>query len=395
MRFLKTLIIFTLLISINPFTAKADAEQPAVFGEYGIVIEASSGTILYEKNAHEKAYPASITKILTALLLSENIEKNKILKTSEFASKQEASNTVKEGDEISREDALMALIIKSANDVATVIAEEISGSQEEFALLMNERVRSLGLDDTNFTNPNGLPDQKHITTAYDMAMITREAIKSDEVIEAMGTREYVGKINNKKVTFVSKNDIGKQPNVIGGKTGYTMASQNTLVEVFEKDGIKLIGVIMKTSLDREYKDLNEMAAFAFDQIERKAVVGLMDVVDTKNLGSKSISLLATKEGYAYKKNEEDPLYETEVLFSEEEAFSKGDIVGSLLIKQGGEVVDEVPLSSDSAYGGNVKDDHSKSNNEFSWLWFLLLPILGYCLLNLYVNVREKKERNQL
>ena len=185
-------------------------------------MELSTGTILYEKNSHKKHYPASITKILTSMLLAENTSMNETVTVSSTAAYgiETGSSTIfsEPGEKLSVEQCLNAIMLESANEVCLAVAEHISGSISNFVGLMNKRVKDLGLKDTHFNNPNGLPDPKHYTTAYDMAVIARQAMKSSAFRKACGTRRYVcAKTNKHKQERTWQN----HHQMINGSVSYT------------------------------------------------------------------------------------------------------------------------------------------------------------------------------
>ena len=168
-----------------------------------IVMELSTGLVLYQKNVHKKHYPASITKILTAMLTAENCANNEVVTFSQAAAYgiERGSSTIftEPGEKLTIEQCLYAIMLQSANEVCLGVGEHISGSISKFVDLMNKRVKALGLKDTHFNNPNGLPDPKHYTSAYDMAVIAREAMKNTTFRKVTATRRYImPKTNNPK-----------------------------------------------------------------------------------------------------------------------------------------------------------------------------------------------------
>ncbi len=253
-----------------------------------IVMELSTGSILYKKNIHKQHYPASITKIMTAMLVAENCSMNETVTFSEDAvyGIEAGSSTIytEVGEKMTVEQCLYAIMLESANEVCLGLGEHMSGTSAKFVDKMNERVKSLGLTDTHFNNPNGLPDTKHYTTAYDMAVIAREAMKNAIFRKAVGTRTYVmAKTNKHKQERVWNNHHQmvngyKYPRYeykycIGGKTGYTNAARNTLVTFAEKDGMELVCVIMRADgptqgEPNEYTDTTSLLNFGFEKYKK-------------------------------------------------------------------------------------------------------------------------------
>ena len=231
----------------------------SIEAEGGIVMDANSGTILYGKNIHEAYYPASITKILTALVIIKNCDLDE---TVTFT--HSAVNTLEPGssilgarvnDQMSVRDCLYALLLQSANEVANALAEHCSGSIEEFAELMNKEAQSLGCTDSNFANPSGLNNENHYTSAHDMALISKAAFSDPTFVEIDSTLYYdvpAGQLQQypdgwryyAHHRMMKKNDSNYYNGIIGGKTGYTSLAGNTLVTCAERDGMKLISVVL-------------------------------------------------------------------------------------------------------------------------------------------------------
>lgn len=273
-------IFFVISFSMTAFAANADL--PTINGKSAIVIDAKTGEIIYAKDIDESPmYPASTTKLLTALLLAENKEPKDVLTYTENSAAQPAyslynlvgRNKLNVGDKMTAENAMKALLLFSANDIAYMIADNIGGSPEGFANMMNEKAKKLGLKNSNFVTANGLDDMTndHYTSAYDLAIITKEAYNNPWVREVMNIKNDKVEISNGTIAYVENrnkllgqtidSDFAKKIGIdleqvpasnavsIGGKTGYTSKSGRTLTNVFEKDGRVLIGVVMKSIYD--------------------------------------------------------------------------------------------------------------------------------------------------
>jgi D-alanyl-D-alanine carboxypeptidase (penicillin-binding protein 5/6) len=174
------------------------ADSPSIMGESGIVMEISTGSILYEKNMHDIHYPASITKIMTALLAIENCEMDEIVTVPPEAVYMEDKGThiaLDAGEQLTVEQCLYAIMLASANDAAYALAEHVGGTYENFIRMMNEKAKELGCQNTNFTNPHGLPDENHVTSAYDMALITKAALQWDMFQTVSGASYYARETN--------------------------------------------------------------------------------------------------------------------------------------------------------------------------------------------------------
>lgn len=180
-----SLILLILLSLVN--VPRAYAQTLNISAPNAILMDYTTGKVIYDHNAHVPAYPASTTKVLTALLALEHLDLNEVITVDYDIYVIGSSMYLMKGESFTVEELIQALMIRSANDVGELLAIRISGSVEEFSNLMNQRAKELGALNSNFTNPHGLPEDDHITTAYDLAMITREALKSEKFREIMST----------------------------------------------------------------------------------------------------------------------------------------------------------------------------------------------------------------
>ncbi|MDO4295193.1 MAG: serine hydrolase [bacterium] len=257
--------------------------QPTVQSEGAYLYNATTGETLLSKNAEKSFYPASITKLMTALLVLEHCKLDDVVTYRASSAYQLESGAVKlnlaEGDTLTVRDSLYALLLKSANDVAVGLAEHVAGSQEAFAKMMNERAKALGCTNTNFVNPNGLNDTNHYTTPHDMALIAAEAFKNTTLCEINSTLSYVlpatKSVNTTRTLALGHkmfypNDSRYYEGIIGGKTGYTSKAGNTLVTCVEREGTRLIAVILKSS-QSHYQDTKAMLDYGFESVKQKQV----------------------------------------------------------------------------------------------------------------------------
>lgn len=219
--------------------------EPEISGQSVIVMDAEAGRVIYEKDIHEKLPMASTTKIMTALLAIENIPLDKKIRVNPNAQNIEGSSIyLKANERIKARDLIYGLMLRSGNDSAAAIAYEISGSIEGFAELMNKRAGEIGAKNTNFTNPHGLHDENHYTTAYDLALITREALKNPVFKEIVRTKFWVADRNSYNY-FLNKNEIlDTYEGGDGVKTGYTVKSGRCLVASATRGNMQLIAVTL-------------------------------------------------------------------------------------------------------------------------------------------------------
>lgn len=275
----------TLVTVIAPISVRAEDKKywpdgPAVGSEAAIVMEAKTGAILYEKNIHEKLYPASITKILTSLIAIEN---NSLSETVTFSKdsvyKIEGTHIARDvGEQMTLEETLYAVLLGSANECAYATAEHVGKNYDNFVKMMNKRAKEIGCKDSNFCNPHGLPNENHVTSAYDMAMISKEAIQNETFRLIVGTSRYTIPPTNKHTmetplvnhhAMLNYYKTGKYlyDSCIGGKTGFTDAAMNTLVTYAEKDGMTLICVVLKAGNGIQYQDTISLFNYCFDNFQ--------------------------------------------------------------------------------------------------------------------------------
>ncbi|MDR6123581.1 D-alanyl-D-alanine carboxypeptidase [Bacillus sp. SLBN-46] len=273
-----SLLVLLVLNGIVMKGNSAEVYPPQIVGAYGVTIDAKTGEILYNKNAHSRAYPASMTKVLTATVLDERMKDGEWLTVSSHAANQECLCLgLRTGERITKQDAMKALLLLSANDVAVTIAENVAGSEKGFADLMNQKVQEWGLKNTHFVTPNGLHDPNHYTTPYDMALITREAIKHPNVLEVMSTQTTNIKTSIKEKTIRNLMNIQSQPNAIAGKPGFTNAAQHTLLEYLKQGNKEIISVVMKTDKRSKYHDIQTMATYSFDHMNTVKRVNKVEI----------------------------------------------------------------------------------------------------------------------
>lgn len=252
-----------------------DVESPSV-----ILMEMSTGTVLYEKNADEQHYPASITKILTTLLALENSDLDEIVTFSNDAiDKTEGSGISRDyGEQMTMEQCLYAVMLNSANECAYAVAEHVGGTVENFVDMMNEKAAELGCTNTHFVNPHGLFDEDHYTTPRDMAIIAKAAYENETFRIITGTARYTIPPTNKhseETNLQNHNEMlypfqtlkYRYEYCTGGKTGYTVVARTTLVVYAEKDGMSLVCVVMNTESPNQWLDSINLFDYAFDNFQ--------------------------------------------------------------------------------------------------------------------------------
>lgn len=363
----KGLIILMCMFLLIPFTVKAEGLNLAESSKSAIMIEASTGKILYEKNSHEKLAPASMTKMMSMLIIIESIEKGVIqwdqeITTSENASSMGGSQILLEtGEKMKVRDLFKGIAVASGNDAVVALAEAIAGTEEEFVKMMNQRAKELGLKDTNFKNPHGLDTANHYSSAYDMGMIGKELVSHEEVLKYTSIYEdYLREGQKNKIWLVNTNKLVRfYDGVDGLKTGYTKEAGYCLTATAKRGDTRFITVVMgEPDTKTRNKETTALLDYGFSQytteklLDKGTTVGTLHIEKGKNSSVKlvpmnDVTLLNKKT--AKKKNAN---YELKIE-KHKAPFKVGDKVGSLLIKVEGE--------KDRTIAVTVKEDVKKAN----------------------------------
>ena len=342
---LKRIIIFA-FIFLNYLTVSCHA----ISAKSAVLIDSASGRVLYEHNAYEKLPMASTTKIMTGLLSCESGKLNKTVKASPFASGTEGSSLwLKTGEKLTLEELTYGLMLKSGNDAAVAIAEHLAGSVDAFALLMNKRAREIGAVNTNFVNPHGLDADGHYTTAYDLALIAREAMKNDTFRKIVSTKTYSIPMQGEKWDRALKNHnklLWRYEGCNGVKTGFTKKCGRCLVSSAERDGRELICVTLNAPDD--WKDHTYLLNYGFDSFETKVVAkkgeyASIYVYDEKNNPSVKLNF---GDNFIVSVAENDVI-KTEIMYEKIILPAKKGIkAGSMIVYCNGKKIGEIDLITD-------------------------------------------------
>ena len=314
-----------------------------------ILIEASTGEIIHSKNENERLAPASMTKIMSLIIIMEEIEKgnlklDEIITISENASKMGGSQIYLEKNEkMTVDDLLKAICVGSANDAVVALSERISGTQEAFVYKMNEKVKELGLKNTNFKNATGLDTANHYSSAYDMAIMARELVRHDKILEYSGIYEtYLRQNTNKKFWLVNTNKLIKTYDGMDGlKTGYTKEAGYCLTATAKRGDMRLISVVMgeETSKIRN-EEITRMLDYGFNTynvvtyLNKNTKVGEFKS-DKSNLIKVNIVPLQDVNIVNKKGNKKRKLTYELTINKNKLPIKKGDKVGYLNIKENG------------------------------------------------------------
>ncbi|MFC3038981.1 D-alanyl-D-alanine carboxypeptidase family protein [Virgibacillus xinjiangensis] len=354
-----TLLIFAVAL-VHPVHAeeKDQGSNLAEEAKSAILMERDTGEILVDKNIHEKLAPASMTKIMTMLLIMEELEKGgleleELVRVSEKAASMGGSQIFLEaGEEMAVKDLLKGVAVASGNDASVALAERIAGSEEAFVQKMNEKAEELGLENTKFQNTTGLPADEHYSTAHDMAMIAQELLAFESITDYTSIYEdYLRKGEDNEFWLVNTNKLVRfYPGVDGLKTGFTNDAKYCLTATAKKGDMRVIAVVMGAETPKERNAaVSELLDFAFNHYETTKLYDKGDTITSLNLlkaendhvnviTSESISTL-------HKKGQEPEDIRTTIRLEEDInlPLKKGDQVGSLLIENDDEVISESEL----------------------------------------------------
>ena len=411
-------LILTFLISSTFITTSFAKDTPTLstYSPACILMEASSGKILYEKNSNQVRYPASTTKIMTAILVLENCELTDISTVSRNAIHSIPPDyvmcNIKEGEELTIEQLLNVLLIPSANDAAVVLAEHVAGSVSKFSDLMNEKAKEIGCKNTHFVNPNGIHNKNHVSTAYDLALIGQYAMKNNTFRKIVKKTQYTLPATNKYSktdrTFKTTNDLlikntstAKSnyyyPNATGVKTGYTGEAGNCLVAAAKKDNMEVISVVLgadftKEGLSEKFLDSIALLDYAFDHYaieilqEKNSVLQEVEVSsateETKNLKV----LVKDNIETLIEKNASTETLNPEISIDKLKApISTGSTVGTITY-----TIDGKSYSSDLIAG----DDVLPSNTLSLLLHIGLIIVTLYLLFTLLKSKKNTRPRSR-
>lgn len=298
-------VIFTMITFV---AATENQEEMQIYSEAAVLIEATTGKVLYEKNMNERKYPASTTKILTAIIALEKCDLDEVATASSNAVNSIKSGYTKAdiqiGEKFTIEELLNVMMVQSANEAATIIAEHISGNVSEFSKLMNEKAKEIGCKNSNFLNANGVHEENHYSTAYDMALIARYCMKNevfrklanmmecslprteywqDEQVEEHGERTF--KNTNK---LLIEGNRYYYPYAIGVKTGFTTPAKNCLISASNKDGFELIAVVLhaettEEGLSARYLDTINLFEYGYNNYNLEDIKKEYPSVITENI----------------------------------------------------------------------------------------------------------------
>ncbi len=363
----KIVMVLLAILLITPNFVKAEEDTLIKNAKSAILIEASTGKIIYEKNAHEKLPPASMTKIASMLVIVEAIEDGVIdwddqITVSENASSMGGSQILLEtGEKMSVSDLFKGVAVASGNDAVVALAEAVSGSVDEFVKDMNNKVKELGLKDTHFKNPHGLDTADHYSSAYDMAFLAKELVKHTKVLEFTSIYEdYLRKGTDREFWLVNTNKLVRFKEFVDGlKTGYTKEAGYCLTATSLKNDMRLIATVMgeESATDRN-NEVSNLLDYGYAKIKINKIITTDDIVTKVKIDkaeAKEVDIIPIDSvNVVTSKNQKlgDITYKIK-MGKVAPPINKGDKVGTLYIYENGSEIDSVDLT--------VKDNIKKAS----------------------------------
>ena len=366
-RIMASFMTLCILLPLMASTALAE-EAPKTAGgtdlapsaRSAILMDADTGTVIFEKNSHDQLPPASITKIMTMLLTIEAIDSGKLkltdkVRTSEYAASMGGSQIFLEpGEEMTVDDMLKGIAMASGNDASVAMAEKIAGSEEAFVQQMNERAKELGMKDTHFANCNGLPVENHYSSAHDIALMSRELLKHSGITKYTGAyQDYLRKDTEKPFWLVNTNKLVRfYSGADGLKTGYTSEAKFCLSATAMKDGLRTVAVVLgEPNTKTRNAEVSSMFDYAFGQYTMKPLYKAGDQLGSLKIEKGEVAELPLTATQNYsvlmRKGAKSDEFRHELLMAKEvkAPIKAGQSVGKLVVYQGNEVIKEFDIQA--------------------------------------------------
>ena len=432
-KFIAVILALVIALTVFPAAAYGASEVPEVTAEGVIVADLTTGEILYEKNADERLYPASLTKIMTGILAIENVSLGITMTADDdIAAVEPTILKMKAGEQITARDALYCMLIASCNDLAELFAKHISGSVSEFAKLMNEKAAELGCENTHFVNPHGLHDEDHYTTARDLLKIVSYCMENDLFREIVSMTEYTytrgkgalepGKTETVKTTnwllyntstaiYVGPDKrTPKYDGCIGIKTGYDDEAKGCMIAAAEKDGTTIVTIVLRSDGDtsgiyERVVDSIKLLQWGQENFRTYKVSSAgqdFGKIKVKRGAVKTVGVALRDDIYTTLDNSESPdtvTYEAVLPETVQAPVNRGDVVGKIKLSVGGEPRGEYDLVATSAVdkGGPLSVfgiDDATAAKIFTLLGSLVMIAVVFAAMY-FVYMKVKSERAKM
>lgn len=409
--FIKFLLLIPIFYSLILNTANAAEKPPKINAESSILIDANTGQVLYSKDENAKHFPASTTKILTALVVLDNTNLKDVVTIGHNPPFADGSSIgLKEGEKFTVETLLTGLLLESGNDCAEALAEHVGGSIKNFAKMMNEKAKELGCTDSNFENPSGLPNNKHVTTAHDLALIMRAALDNPNYIKISrivstqlpasnldGEKRWVNNHNY----LLNKNSKYYYKYTLAGKSGYTDVARHTFVISGEKNGERLIAVFLKANDKvKNYKDMANLLDYGFNNFKEVKLYSKNEVIENLKI-TKDLNLpivLGNNVLFATEKSNNDSINKS-LKYKlprnvKRKTLKKGDVICEADVLVNGKKISTVNLLS------GVNREYNFKTGIFEFVSNNLIEVIIGSIVSLtiilfiIVSIIKKRKRNK-
>ncbi len=388
---LTLVMVFFLTFNLNT----AFAAPPSLAAQSGLVMDAQNGQVLYQKNGDLKLDPASTTKILTGIIALEETDLDDSVTVSRNAVGVDGTAIgLQKGEKLPMRSLMYALLLSSANDAAVAIAEHIGGSVDNFAKLMNEKAKQLGAQNSHFVNPHGLTVPGHKTTARDLAVIARYAMKNEKFREIVATinkeikRGVPAETDPQTWAYNHNRLLGKYDNAIGIKTGYTTAAQLCIVGGARRGDRELIAVVLKSpTSNSRYADAMALLDYGFNQFESKTLVEEGKIITRLNVpdGTKKV-LVEAQDSFIYDfpvSDQSDVTQKIKPVSDFSAPVKKGDVVGKLQLFQANKLLGQVNLIA--------LEDVGRKLTHHWWFWPSVAAVT-LLVLRFWARARRRRRR---
>ena len=351
---IRIILLVLLYLLFLPLPALGQ-QPPQISGETAVLMDAQTGVVLYGKEENKKMYPASTTKVLTALVALERARLTDMVTIGSDAAHAGGSAIwLAEGERLTLEELLYALLLNSANDAGVAIAQHIAGSVEKFAEISNDRARELGAKNTHFTNPHGMPDENHYTTAYDLALIGRKAMENKDFRKIVATvnheipradpeaQRYL--FNHNKLLWSS---VYGYQGATGLKTGYTVEAGQCIVASAERDGRELIAVVLHAEGSNLWTDAIALLNYGFANFENQQILDSKKILTSLPVqyGKGKVNLAPAGDYfYTFSVGEKDKLdIKLEPAAEVDAPVAKGQVLGNVILSLDGKTIERMEL----------------------------------------------------
>lgn len=374
--------------------AELNNELPIV-GESAILIDVKTGKVLYQKNANKRMEPASTTKIMTAILALEKGNLSDTVVTGSNPPLAEGTRIyLEEGEELTLEQLLYAMLLNSANDAAVAIAEHIGGNVTNFANMMNEKAYELGAKNTTFVNPNGLTEEGHLTTAYDLALMARYALLNfDDFRKIVSTRQstipWAAEEWDRSLYNLNKL-LWKYDGADGVKTGYTRSAGQTLVASATKDGWQLIAVVLKSHGQNIWSDAKTLLDYGFENFKKIDVIEKGKVITQKDIKFGDTTQIETSTDFSVVLPKDSPTITKKINLKPnvKAPIKKGEVLGAMEFYCNNQKIGSIDLVSDK--------DIPRKIFTYWWFWLLVFSLFLYIPFRKHIGLkRYKKSKTQI